>query len=150
MWEFSNIFRRKNIFSFISIHLYLSSFSLDLLIFSSLLLRLVFSSLSSFIFSSHSPLSSSLLSLPPSSFSVSLCLCLRVVCVVWCAFVCVCVCVCGTLKKREKKTVCGFKNASVCTFKPSPCVPDHGHMTPQTTSHATSHGDRHRESDKRR
>ena len=34
----------------------------------------------------------------------------------------VCVC-CGTLKKTWKKTVCGFRNGSVCTFKTSPCVP---------------------------
>ena len=38
-----------------------------------------------------------------------------------CVFVCLCVC-CGTLK-NEEKTVCGFKNASVCTFKTSPCMP---------------------------
>ena len=82
------------------------------------------------------------------SFSVPLCLCLClslclrvmlcvvccVVCVVvvvvcacgvvcvWCVFgVCVCVAVCcGTLKKCEKN-LCTFKNASVCTFKTSPC-----------------------------
>ena len=35
----------------------------------------------------------------------------------------VCVCVSRHAGKRWKKTVCGFKNASVCTFKTSPCVP---------------------------
>ena len=34
------------------------------------------------------------------------------------------VCVsCGTLKKNVEKPVFGFKNASVCTFKTSPCMP---------------------------
>ena len=37
--------------------------------------------------------------------------------------VCLCVCVLRHCEKREKKTLCGFKNASVCTFKTSPCVP---------------------------
>ena len=36
-----------------------------------------------------------------------------------CVFVCVC---CGTLKNL-KKLIFGFKNASVCTFKMSPCMP---------------------------
>ena len=47
---------------------------------------------------------------------------LVVVVCVWCVCVCVCVC-CGTLKKRGKKPVLGFKNTSVCTFKTSPCMP---------------------------
>ena len=47
----------------------------------------------------------------------------RGVCLV-CVFVCVCVCLC-VLRHAEKveKPVFGFKNASVCTFKTSPCMP---------------------------
>ena len=97
--------------------------------FSFLSSSLVFSRLSSFIFSF-------LLCL---SFSVSLCLCLRVVlCVVVLCGVCRCgrgvvvgrgVCLCACLcvlrhaEKNVKKTVCRFKNVSVCTFKTSPCMP---------------------------
>ena len=69
------------------------------------------------------------------SLSVSVCLCLRVVqcgrgvvvvvVCVWCVCVCVCscVCVCVCAEKNVEKPVCGFKNASVCTFKTSQCVP---------------------------
>ena len=48
--------------------------------------------------------------------------CLVCVCVCLVCGVCVC---CGTLKKkkREKKKPCGFKKASVCAFKTSPCMP---------------------------
>ena len=102
---------------------------LSSLLFSSLLL----SRLSSFIFSCllvlfHLLLSSLVLSLFRClSFSVFfLCLLsLSPCCVVWCvslwSWCCWClVCVCfGTVKKREKN-LCGFKNASVCTFKTSP------------------------------
>ena len=42
-------------------------------------------------------------------------------CVCVFVFVCVCVC-CGTLKKCGEKPVCGFKNASVCSFETSPCM----------------------------
>ena len=51
--QFSNIFKKKEIFSFISFHLYLSPFSLDALIFS-----FVFSFMFSFILSPLSLLSS--------------------------------------------------------------------------------------------
>ena len=44
------------------------------------------------------------------------------VCVCLCVFVCVCVC-CGTLKKKREKKCVDSKNASVCTFKTSPCMP---------------------------
>ena len=125
------IFHKK--ISFISISLFLFHFSLLSLLFSCL----VFSLPSSLVLSCLFSLSLSRLLL--SSLSVSLCLCLRVMlCVVlcgvtlwswgcwwsWCVFgVCVCVCVCcGTLKNVEK-TVWGFKNASVCGFKTSPCMP---------------------------
>ena len=110
------------LFSCLASSLFLSSLfsSLDLLFSCLVFTLLVLSCLSFFV-----SLSLSL------SVSVCLCLCLclclslslspcGVVCcgVVWCVsllvVVCVCVC-CGTLKKREK-TVCGFKNASVCAF----------------------------------
>ena len=124
-------FKKKNHLSLISLSLHLvSSLLFHLLLsflvpplpssrfFSFLSSSLVFSRPSSFIFSF-------LLCL---SFSVSLCLCLclRVVLLFG---VCRCgrgVCLvrvcCGTLKKREKNH-CGFKNASVCAFKTSPCMP---------------------------
>ena len=67
------------------------------------------------------------------SVSVSLCrLCVFVcvflcVCVCLCVFVCVCVFVCSCVlehaEKHEKKNRVYVQNASVCTFKPSPCMP---------------------------
>ena len=85
-----------------------------------------------FIFSCSVPSS---LVLSCLSFCLSLSPCDVVCCVVWCvslwSWCClvvvvlfgVCVCVCsGTLKKRGK-TVCGFENVTVCTFKTSPCMP---------------------------
>ena len=109
-----------------SLLLFFSRLSFSLL--SSLLLifsSLVFHLLLSFIFSLLSSLLFSLFRLVVSSSSVfflcpsvSLHLCLRVLCcvllrrVVWC---CVCVVVCGAAWHAEK--------TSVCRFKTSPCVP---------------------------
>ena len=107
------MFSRKIIFS--SLFFFILS-----LLFRLLLSRLV-SSLSSSLVSSCL-FSLSLSRLLVSSFSVSLCLSLSLSpCDVVCVFVCACVC-CGTLKNVEKP-VCGFKNASVCTFKTSLCMP---------------------------
>ena len=133
------------------VSLLLFSLIFSLRVFSSLLFSLLFSSLvlsllfhlllPSFLVSSS--LVSSSLCLSFSVFSsLSFSLCLRVmfcvlfcgVCCWWscCVFggrVCVCVCVCLCVlrhaEKNVEKTVCGFKNASVCTFKMSPCMPAH-------------------------
>ena len=130
--------------------LLLSCLVLSCLVFSCLLLSsLVFSCLllscfvpplsSSLVFQSLSRLLLCflLLSLSLSSFSVSLCLSLllsphdAVCCVLWCMSLwswcywwscCVFVCVLRHAEKTWKKPVCGFKNASVCAFKTSPCV----------------------------
>ena len=114
-------------------------------IFSCLLMFFIFS-LSCLVFSllvfSLSLLSCLLsLSLPLSSFSVCLCVILccvvrgsacavcGVVCVVWCWWswcvfgVRVWCAVCGAAREKTVgKPVSGFRHASVCTFKTSPCV----------------------------
>ena len=136
-------FNKKHFFSPLSLFIFPFIFSLLFHLVSSLVL----SRLSSFIFSCLLVLSRLLLSsfLSFSVFflclSLSLSPCDVVCCVVWCVSlwswcvfgVCVCVwcvraCVCvfvccGTLKERGKTRVCGFKYASVCTFKTSPCMP---------------------------
>ena len=120
---FSSLVLSSTLFSSLVFHFLSSLFSLFCLVLSLLFHLLLPSCLVSLSLS---------LSLFFLSVSVSLCLCLRVVLsVVLCGrgvvggrgvcLVCaVCVC-CGTLKKREKN-LCGFENASVCTFKTSPCM----------------------------
>ena len=162
------LFKKKNIFPsslsssclFSCLASYLSSCLLFSFIFSclfpSLLFHLLVSSLFFHLLLSFlvSPLSSSRF------FSVSLSLSLSVSVSVWCGvlwccvvcvvvvgvlllvvvFVCVC---CGTLKKeREKKNcVCGFKNASVCAFKTSPCMPAPRTCVSTCARGASTHGD---------
>ena len=49
--------------------------------------------------------------------------CVVVVVVLLVVVVCVwCVCVLRHAEKNVEKNVCGFKNASVCTLKTSPCM----------------------------
>ena len=98
------------------------------------------------------------------SLSVSVCLCLSlslspcvvVCCVVLCG-VCrcgrgvvggrgVCVCVCVSLcvfvcVAAREKNVCGFKNASVCALKTSPCMPAPRAHVSTCARGAGTHGD---------
>ena len=125
---------------FLLFHLLLSS-----LLFSSLLSSLLFSSLFSchlllfsffFFFFSLSSSLFSLCLLSLSSFSVFflrvlvVCVSSRVsscvfVCVVWCGVVC-------RVVWHAENPVCRLKNASVCRFKTSPCMP-------ATRAHAFQH-----------
>ena len=111
--------KKKLFFTSISLH-FLFHFPLSL----SLPLSSSLFSLSSCLFS----LSSSLFSLLSSLLLSGLSVCLRVMlCVVLCGCVslwsCVCLCVLRHDEKMWKKNECGFKNASVCTFKTSTCMP---------------------------
>ena len=61
-----------------------------------------------------------------SSSLFSLCLlspCVGGVCVVVCVIVCVCVCGVVCVVWHAENPVCRLKNASVCRFKTSPCMP---------------------------
>ena len=126
------------IFSFSSPPLFSSLFSC---LVSPLTCLFFFFSFSSFLFSSLVSFSSFLflflfLSFVFSFQSLVFFLRVLVVCVVVCVCVCVSVCVvwCGVclVVWHAEKPVCRLKNACVCRFKTSPCMP-------ATRAHASQH-----------